>query len=119
MSDTDIDTRPQVVNVVHYGGDTLVLHVRVTPEIIGGREFSAQVRSQKISRRIDASFQVILTPTGADIQLLSEDCQRLTERGPYTGWWDVQLAMPDGSDPVTTLAYGELKLDPDVTRSAV
>ena len=89
---------------------------KVPVEVIGGRDFSAQVRASRSSTRIDATFSVILTAEGADIVLLSADTLELTKRGAYTGFWDVQLAMPDGADPVTTLGCGELRLHPDVTR---
>ena len=112
----DLSTIPQEVNIVHYGGDTLTLHINIAPELIGGREFRAEVRSKATLQRVDATFVVVLTAAGADIQLLSADCQRLSARGTYEGVWDVQLAMPDGGDPVTTLGYGELSIVPDVTK---
>lgn len=115
MSDTDIDTRPVVVNIDHYAGDTLVLHVKVDAAVIGTRVFTAQVRARRTSTKVDGEFDVILTPTGCDLMLQTEVSQRLAHRGPYIGYWDVQLSH-DGDDPVTTLAHGEIRLDPDVTR---
>jgi hypothetical protein len=106
---------PQIINIDHYAGNTLTIHVAASVALIGGREFSAQVRSDPTSTRLDAAFGIILTPTGADLVLLSEDSQRLAKRGLYEGFWDVQLSMA-GADPVTTLGYGELRLHPDVTR---
>ena len=115
----DLSTMPQVVNVEHYGGDTLPIHIKATPEIIAGRVFSAQVRSKAVTAKVDATFGVIITPEGADIILSSADSRRLSMRGLYEGVWDAQLSMPDGSDPVTTVAYGELLIHPDVTRPVV
>jgi hypothetical protein len=87
--------------------------------VIAGRVFTAQVRSSRNATRPDAVFSVVLRAGyGADIVLASADCLALTRRGDYEGFWDVQLAMPDGSDPVTTLAHGELRLHSDVTRAA-
>lgn len=115
-----IDTRPQIVDIDAYGGDTLTLHIKVPESVIGTRVFTGSVRSRRESNKIEASFVVTrIADFGADIQLLSADTKRLSARGHYIGYWDVQLAAPDGSDPVTTLATGELRLDPDVTRKPV
>lgn len=112
----DLSTMPQEVNVQHYGGDTLIIHIKIDTTLIAGRVFTAQVRSKAVVSKIDASFSVTVTATGADITLASVDCQRLSARGLYEGVWDVQLAPAGGGDPVTTLAYGGLLLNPDVTR---
>lgn len=112
----NIDTRPTVVDIDHYAGDTLTLHVKVPSEVVAGRTWKAQVRSRRDTQRLDAEFAVVPDGTGASIILLNVDCQRLAKRGKYSGFWDVQLAQADGSDPVTTLAYGEIRIHPDVTR---
>ena len=114
----DLSTMPEEINVVHYGGDTLTIHIQITAQTIGGRTFFAQVRQKATNSRIDATFGVIVTAEGADIVLSSEDSKRLSARGVYEGVWDVQLAEADGSDPVTTLAYGDMVINPDVTRVA-
>jgi hypothetical protein len=114
---TDLDTRPQVVNIDHYAGDTLTLHINIAPELIGGRTFKAQARSKRDSPRLDAEFEVRVEAWGADVILLHADCQRLAKRGKYDGFWDVQLAEADGSDPVVTIAHGELRIHSDVTRT--
>lgn len=115
---TNLIDVPEEVNITFYSGDTQTIHVNCPTEVIAGRVFTAQVRSNKSSTRIDATFAVILTATGVDLVLLSEDSLLLTKRGDYRGFWDVQLAMPDGSDPVTTLGFGQLNLITDVTRKA-
>lgn len=115
----DIDTRPQVVNIDHYAGDTLSLKIKVAAEIVAGRTWTAQVRARHDSQRFDAQFRVVTEDWGATVILEHEDCQRLAKRGKYTGFWDVQLSDTDGKDPVTTLAYGELRIHPDVTRTAL
>jgi hypothetical protein len=114
----NIDSRPTVIDIDHYAGDTLTLHVKVPAQIVAGRTWTAQVRSRPDSQRLDASFTIIENAEGADVVLMTADCQRLARRGKYVGQWDVQLAMPDGSDPVTTLAYGRITIHPDVTRIA-
>jgi hypothetical protein len=113
----NIDARPQVVDIDHYAGDTLTLHIQVPTEVVNGRTWRAQVRSRRDSQRLDAEFQIVEQTWGADVILLHADCQQLAKRGKYTGYWDVQLSAADGSDPVTTLAYGELRIHPDVTRA--
>lgn len=113
----NIDARPQEVNIDHYAGDTLTLHIKIAPELIGGRVFKAQVRAKRDSQRLDAEFQIYPMSYGADAVLLHADCQRLAKRGKYTGFWDVQLAEADGSDPVVTIATGEIRIHPDVTRT--
>ena len=114
----DLSTLPQEVNVDHYAGDTLIIHIKIDPSVVAGRVYSAQVRSKANSTRIDAEFSVMITAVGADIMLASADCKRLAARGLYEGFWDVQLAKDPGPDPVTTLAYGEMRIHPDVTRPA-
>ena len=115
----DIDVRPTEVNISAYGGDTLPLHFQVDSAVVAGRVWSAQVRPEKTSQRVDATLLVQEDATGAYVTLSGEDSSRLCARGPYSGYWDVQLAPAGGGDPVTTLAYGTFELEPDVTRSAV
>ena len=111
-----LSTLPPVIDIDHYAGDTLTIHVVVSDAVIAGRVFTAQVRANKSAVKVDATFSVILNAEGADIVLSSADSLALTKRGPYTGFWDVQLAQADGSDPVNTLGCGELRLHCDVTR---
>lgn len=113
----DLDSRPQVINIDHYAGDTLTLHVKIDPAVVAGRQWKAQVRSRPESQRLDAEFLIYENPTGADVVLESPDCQKLARRGEYTGYWDVQLSW-NGDDPVTTLAYGKITIHPDVTRAS-
>lgn len=112
---SELNTIPQVVNINHYGGDTLTIRITIDAAIVAGRTFSAQVRSKTTSRKIDASFSVFPSPTGCDLMLAAVDAQRLTSRGTYEGFWDVQLSLA-GSDPITTLGYGDFIAHPDVTR---
>lgn len=113
----ELSTLPQEVNIDHYGGDTLPIHIVISDALIAGRVFTAQVRAKTVTAKVDATFVVVVVPgVGADLMLLAEDCRRLSARGLYEGVWDVQLAMPDGLDPVTTLGFGELRVHPDVTR---
>ncbi len=112
----NIDARPQVIDIDHYAGDTLTLHIKVPAEGVGGRTWRAQVRARRESQKLDAEFKVYPEAWGAVIMLLNADSQRLAKRGRYVGFWDVQLSEADGSDPVVTLACGELRIHPDVTR---
>ena len=113
---TDLSTLPQEYNFDAYGGDTLTIHVKIDPATVGGRVFTAQIRSKAVATKVDATFGVILTAEGADLVLSSADSRALAKRGLYTGVWDAQLAMAGGLDPVTTIAYGEMRVHPDVTR---
>lgn len=115
---SSIDTRPQVVDFDIYAGDTLTMHVKVPAGVVAGRTWSAQVRSKRTSTKIEATFEIIPTADGADVVLHTEDSRRLCSRGRFVGFWDVQVAEADGSDPVTTFAHGELRIHPDVTRTS-
>ncbi len=116
---TDISTIPQEVNIDAYAGDTLTIHVKIDAATLAGRVFTAQVRVKKAANKVDATFAVIPTATGADLMLSTVDTARLTKRGPYEGYWDVQIAPDGGGDPTTTLGYGALRLSNDVTRAAL
>lgn len=116
MTDSSVDTRPTEVDIDHYGGDTLTLHFTVDSAVVAGREWTGQVRSQRTSQKVEATFSFITTAGGADAVLSAADCKRLSSRGKFTGFWDVQLAVAGGLDPVTTLAHGEMRIHPDVTR---
>jgi len=113
----DLSTLPQVINIDAYGGDTLIIHITADSTTIAGRVFSAQVRAQTDATVVDATFSVVTTANGADIQLSAADAGRLSKDGLYEGFWDVQLAPAAGGDPTTTLGYGDLRLHPDVTRT--
>jgi hypothetical protein len=112
----NIDSRPTVIDIDHYGGDTLSLHVTIDPLVVAGRTLTAQVRSRPASPKLDATFDVYPSETGAVVVLSGESCLELARRGKYRGYWDMQLAEADGDDPVTTLAHGKMILHPDVTR---
>jgi hypothetical protein len=111
------DTRPQTVDIHHYGGDTLSIHIKIDAAVVAEREWSAQVRSRRGGSHVDATFIILPDEHGAYVQLKAEDTLRLSARNVYTGFWDVQLAPAGGGDPVTTLVEGTLRIYPDVTRS--
>lgn len=113
---TDIDSRPTTVDITHYGGDTLSLHVTIDSAVVAGRSWSAQVRRSPAATKLDASFEIYETVEGAVVVLTGEASETLARRGRYEGYWDMQLAEADGSDPVTTLASGKLTIYPEVTR---
>ena len=110
-------TQPTQVDIDHYGGDTLVIRVNVSAAIVAGREWKAQVRTNRTDAAIAASFVCIPDVDGCTIMLEAADCKALTATGVYKGYWDVQVAEPGDLDPVTTFATGVLKIDPDVTRA--
>lgn len=124
-----IDTRPEVVDVFAYAGDTLTINVTVPAGYADGLEWSAQVRSDRNSSVVDAQFSIVAagTPDQWTLTLSAEDSRALGLKGTevteyrktirrYVGAWDVQIAGPGGTDPVRTLAQGDLTLDLDVTK---
>lgn len=122
-----LDTRPQVVDIAHYAGDTLTLQITAPSGLISGMDWTAQIRGNRESGQVDAAFTITPTGTGATLTLSAAESRRLAESGAqtnsargqvlrYTGAWDVQVAAPGGGDPVTTLAQGTLTIDLDVTR---
>lgn len=111
-----ISTEPGELDLEHYSGDTLSLRVNVDAAVVAGREFLAQIRNQATSQKIAASFSITPDATGADVILLGEASEELTVRGEYEGVYDIQLAMPGGLDPVTTILKGKITLIPDVSR---
>jgi hypothetical protein len=112
----DLSTLPQEVNVDHYAGDTLTLHVAISTVDIAGRQFFAQIRKTKNAAKIDATFTVVVTPSGCDLVLSAAASRALTKHKDYEGVWDVQLSTAAGVDPVVTLGFGEMRLHSDVTR---
>lgn len=133
-----LESIPDVVDIHHYAGDTLTIKITAPEALVGGREWSGQIRDVRTDSDVGAEFQ-ITEPTVAGgpayVTLLSADSRRLVEsgvlirvaRGPgqfamilrYSGQWDVQVAGAGGVDPVTTLVQGSIVLDLDVTREDV
>jgi hypothetical protein len=112
----NFDTRPTVVNIDHYAGDTLPISITIPDAVVAGRTWRAQVRKERLDPVALANFVIIPRANGADVILETADCARLAADGVFKGYWDVQLSAPDGSDPVTTLAHGYLRIHLDVTR---
>lgn len=132
-----LSTMPEVVDIEHYGGDTLNITVNIPWSLAEGKTWTAQVRSAKTpTAAVDATF-TCTAPTGegamGTLVLPASETQRLAlelgslvqVRGSrssdpvtliqrYVGVWDVQIAA-GGS--VRTLAQGSLTIDLDVTRS--
>lgn len=109
------DTRPQQIDIDHYGGDTLTIRVNATADIVDGREWQAQVRDKRRGGRVVANFTIAEDVDGATLTLTSEDCALLSDRGVFKGFWDVQVADPLNPDPTQTFATGYLNIHPDVT----
>lgn len=124
-----LSTIPTVVDVAHYGGDTLYLRVEVDADVVAGRDWDAQVRRSRESDEIDAIFAIVegshagetylmlpgevvtalVTAWGTEVRVQGKKTMR------YVGVWDVQVSA-GGTDPITTLAQGALTIDLDVTR---
>jgi hypothetical protein len=138
---SEIDTRPDSVDVFHYAGDTLTLKIEVDDDLADGMEWTAQVRASRDASAPDAEFEIDLIEDGASLTLTAATTTELATvsgillSGPtlrtanpvafaagatqmlrYSGVWDVQIAAPGGGDPVISLAQGVLTIDMDVSR---
>lgn len=132
-----IDTRPQVVDITHYGGDTLTIKVTAPESLTTGMVWNAQVRTSRTgTTTADATFTITPpnppTDPAAYLVLKAADCRRLIGTGAvvqkrmgaevraiqtYKGSWDCEIKHPTNPDPVTTLVQGQLNLELDVTRT--
>jgi hypothetical protein len=131
-----IDTRPAVVDIVHYAGDTLTIRLSAPASITDGMAWKAEVRATRDSGTPDAVFTITAPETsGGDafLELSAADTKALvsgsamttvrTMTAPsqlsmiqkYVGVWDVQVSAA-GLDPVRTLAHGSLTIELDVTQ---
>ena len=129
-----LDTTPAVVDVTHYGGDTLTIEMTVPAAVTAASpDWSAQLRQARDSPSIDAEFTIIPpeVPGGlAYLVLDSATTSALVAGGAivtrrregravtvvqYTGLYDCQVSDA-GSDPVRTLIQGLLTIEMDVTR---
>lgn len=128
-----LDTRPGVVDLLTYGGDTFTLTITAPEEITDGMVWAAQIRTTQGSDTVDAEFTI--TPPAvsggpAFLTLDSETTSALVVGAPvivrrvgravlsvaqYVGVWDCQVSA-DGDDPVRTLVQGTLTVELDVTR---
>lgn len=128
-----LDTRPEKVDLMLYGGDTFTLQIQAPAELTGGMAWSAQIRGGRDSGTVDAEFTI--TPPAesggpAYLTLDSETTTLLVGSGviitrrvsgetraiqKYAGEWDCQISV-DGDDPVRTLVQGAISIELDVTR---
>lgn len=129
-----VSTVPTVVDIVTYAGDTFDLEVRAAAEVTDGKQWSAEIRADRASAPVDATF-VITEPTepggSAYLRLTAADSARLARGAPvvqkrmpdgstravqqYSGVYDCEVSLA-GSDPVRTLVQGTIKIELDVTR---
>lgn len=130
-----LDTRPQLVDITHYGSDTLTIEVTAPASLVSGKEWLAQIKTKKEDMVPSASF-TITPPAVADgpayLILPSAESARLLGLGTavrertsagtmavvqkYTGFWDCQVSATGGADPVTTLVQGKITIEIDVSR---
>lgn len=132
---SSLDTRPQKVDILHYGGDTLTIRIQAPSSLTDGMTWKADVKAARGSDVVDASFVVtppvssggpaFLTLPAAVTAALVADAPIVTKRledrstrsvQQYVGEWDCQISA-DGADPVTSLAQGTLTIELDVTRT--
>lgn len=129
-----LDTTPQIVDIKHYGGDTLTVKVTAPAEVTDGMTWAAQIKAARDAPTPDAEFDIaapaasgdpaFLTLTAADSAALVAGTPVVTKRGSngitrsvqqYVGVWDCQVSAA-GLDPVRTLVQGSITLEMDVTR---
>jgi hypothetical protein len=110
---------PDVVDITAYAGDTLTIEIVDATGYSDGLDWNAQIRADRTSSTIDATFTVTppVSPGLPAFLVLSAAVSRtligsLTE---YKGVWDCQVSDA-GNDPVTTLVQGTFTLMTDVTR---
>ena len=130
-----LDSRPQVVDLFIYGGDTYTLTVEDVPAQVtaASPDWSAQIRPAGDAAAVDAEFQI--TPPAvaggpAYLMLDAETTALLVQGAPvitrragravtqvaqYQGVYDCQLSNA-GADPVRTLFRGTITIEMDVTR---
>lgn len=117
-----IDTRPSIVNLIGYAGDSLHFYVVVDAATMGDRTLVAQIREAREDLNPDATFDITATPTVEMpdmwmVSLPASVTRSLTPGQAYFGYWDLQLADESGmADPVNTLVQGSIAIHPDVTR---
>lgn len=129
-----LDTRPEPVDLLLYGGDTFTLVVQPATTAFDGLDWSAQIRGSRDAAAVDAEFTI--TPPGepggpAYLTLDSETTTLLVNGGAvirrrvgrevraiqqYLGEWDCQVSAA-GDDPVRTLVQGTITIELDVTRA--
>lgn len=124
-----LSTVPMVVDVHHYGGDTLNILVVVPAAVVAGRDWDAEVRANREADTVDATFTIIdgntadetyLQLPGAIVsELLATKATSVRVDGKpvtrYVGVYDAQVSAA-GLDPIQTLVQGTLTIDLDVTR---
>lgn len=79
-----LDTRPDVVDLSHYGGDTLTITITAPSYLVSGMEWTAQIRGAREAVGVDAEFD-ITPPTVTDgpafLVLTAAECRRLIDAG--------------------------------------
>jgi hypothetical protein len=130
-----IDTRPQVVDVLHYAGDTLRLYVTIPSAAMVGMTLKAQIRQTRESD-VHGAIMTVTPPVDPDapdakwlLQLEADDAAELCGFGAparvvdengkalvvqrYQGVWDAQISGPGYT---RTIVQGDMTIDLDVTR---
>lgn len=116
-----IDTRPAVVDVSHYGGDTLHLQITVNADLTGAT-WTGEVRTAR-GAAVDATFSFVPNASGAAATISAVSTDALADLGApvteggiaykrYTGVYDIQIVL---SGETTTLVRGTIIVDSDVT----
>lgn len=129
-----LDTRPDPVDLLLYGGDTFTLTVTAPALLTDGASWSAQIRGSRDAATVDAVFLITVPEYSGGPAYLTLDAETTTTLvnggaiirrrvgrevraiQQYLGEWDCQVSA-DGDDPVRTLVQGTITIELDVTRS--
>lgn len=123
-----IDTTPDTVNIVCYGGDTLSICIKTNPPTYTQPGvWSAQVRCSPGDPTILEFFNIAPTADGACLTLTYQQTADLVALGAvkrargcavyqvFNGVWDVQVYWT-AEDCIQTLVKGAFTAQIDVTR---
>jgi len=110
---------PTEVDILHYRGDSGQFRLTVTdnedppnPVDISGMTWDADIRAKKNDTTLLASFEVVPVvgqTNSVDVILTKEEARKL----PKKSYYDIEMSDGTGA---TTLLYGELKSEEDVSR---
>lgn len=129
-----LDTRPELVDVTGYAGDTLTITIQAPAAVTDGKTWLAQIKSSRSSDIIDAEWEITPPAASGGIAVLVLDAattaalvsgtgslatRRTTSAGTfaagtqYKGEWDCEVS---DANSTRTLVQGTLTIDQDVTR---
>jgi hypothetical protein len=114
---TNLDFRPQRINIQAYAGDDLTFDIPATdgagnPVDLTGATATAQIRATHTSADPAIDFTVVV---GTDKITLSLDAAT-TATLPASAVWDCEVSLVGPPLQTKTVAAGTITTSPDVTR---